>query len=119
MNWEKKSWSLMFLLVIVLVLVPTSCCMVGEKIGVLYIIHGGMDSNKPQYMWDASVQMFSYDPNHPVYQVVTWDSANWGMVLDTDVSEFTRKYVKMFEFEYERIGEKTPFIVYLISSLQI
>ena len=40
-----------------------------EEIGVLYVLHGGMDIFAPQYMWDASLHQFSYDPNHPVYQI--------------------------------------------------
>ena len=43
----------------------------GSHIGVLYVIHGGMDTNKPQYMFDAAVQQFSYDPNHSVYKLLS------------------------------------------------
>ncbi len=81
----------------------------GEKIGVLYVVHGGMENNETQYMWDAAVLQFSFDHNHAVYKLVIWNSANWPMVLDTNVSDFTLKYLRMFEFEYERIGGTDPF----------
>jgi len=71
---------------------------VGENIGVIFVIHGGMEINKPQYMWDAAVLQFSFDYNHPVYNMVIWNSENWQMVLDTNVSDFTLKYQRMFEF---------------------
>ena len=53
-------------------------------IGVLYVLHGGMDTYNPQYLWDASVQMFSYDHNHPVYHMVIWNPDAWSMVLQTE-----------------------------------
>ena len=64
MSWKKKSCCVMFLLAIALVMVPPSCLLTGEKIGVIFVIHGGMIDNKPQYMWDAVAHQFSYDPNH-------------------------------------------------------
>jgi hypothetical protein len=81
----------------------------GENIGVIFVIHGGMEINKPQYMWDAAVLQFSFDHNHSVYKFVTWNSDNWPMVLDTDTTDFALKYIKLFEFEYERIGGVDPF----------
>lgn len=78
----------------------------GEKIGVLYVLHGGMDTYNPQYLWDASVQMFSYDHNHPVYHMVIWNRDAWSMVLQT---EFAVKFIRKYEFEYERIGGTDPF----------
>ena len=80
-----------------------------NTIGVIYVIHGGMEVYEPQYMWDAAVLQFSFDPNHSVFKMVSWNSENWPMVLDTDASDFTLKYLRMFEFEYERIGGIDPF----------
>jgi len=85
-----------------------------KKIGVLYVLHGGMDVLKPQYMWDASVQMFSYDPNHPVYDMVIWNADYWPMVLQ---SEFAVKFMRKYEFEYARIGGTDPF--HRISDMQL
>ena len=109
MSCKKRNYCLIFLLAMVFFLAPTSCSIVGENIGVIFVIHGGMEINKPQYMWDAAVLQFSFDYNHPVYNMVIWNSENWSMVLDTNVSDFTLKYLRMFEFEYERIGGVDPF----------
>ena len=40
-----------------------------EKVGVLFAVHGGFSQYSRQYLWDASMQMFSYEPNHAVYTV--------------------------------------------------
>jgi len=85
MSSKKRSCCVVFLLVIALFLAPTSCFMVGEKVGVLFIHHGGMDTNKPEYMWNAAVSMFTYDPHHAVYQFVIWNPAVWSSMLNTQV----------------------------------
>ena len=72
----------------------------------LYLLHGGMDTYKPHYLWDASVQMFSYDHNHPVYHMVIWNPDAWSTVLQT---EFAVKFIRKYQFEYERIGGIDPF----------
>lgn len=78
----------------------------GSKIGVIFVLHGGMDTYKHQFLWDASVQMFSYDQNHPVYSMVIWNSAAWSTVLET---EFAIKFIRKYKFEYDRIGGIDPF----------
>jgi len=80
-----------------------------SHIGVLYVIHGGMDTNTPQYMFDAAVMQFSFDPNHSVYKLVIWNPANWPLVLDTEAAEFTLKYLRMYDFSYDRIGGTDPY----------
>jgi hypothetical protein len=80
----------------------------GEKVGVIYVVHGGMDTNKPQYMWDASVEMFSYDHNHPVYRFVIWSAASWPMILDTEVTIFAREFQMKYDFSYPRVGGVDP-----------
>ena len=42
------------------------------KVGVLFAVHGGFAQYSRQYLWDASAQMFSYEPNHSVYQYAMW-----------------------------------------------
>lgn len=84
------------------------------KIGVIYVLHGGMDRLSPRFMWDASIQMFSYDPNHPVYSMVIWNSANWSMVMQT---EFAVKFIRKYEFEYACIGGTDPF--HTLSDMQL
>jgi len=77
-----------------------------NKIGVIYVLHGGFTRYTPQHIWDSAVQMFSYDPNHPVYDMVIWNSEFWPMIGQ---SEFSVKFCKKYEFEYERIGGDDPF----------
>ena len=89
-----------------------------DKIGVIFVIHGGMAEYKPQYMWDAAVLQFSFDHNHSVYKFVNWNSDNWSMILDTDTTDFALKYIKLFEFEYERIGGVDPFNTLSFNQLQ-
>lgn len=107
-KFKYKLSGLLLLLVLPLLLLSPACLERGEKIGVLYVIHGGADTFKPQYMFDAAILQFSFDHNHPVNKLVIWNKENWPMVLDTYVSEFTLKYLKMFDFEYERIGGVDP-----------
>jgi hypothetical protein len=117
MNREGRSAFLIFLLAIAVILAPASCEHAGERIGVLFVIHGGMDTNKSQYMWDATVQQFSYDHNHSVYKFVIWNSTNWSMMLDTKTTDFAARFLRMYEFEYERIGGTDPY--YSISEQQL
>jgi hypothetical protein len=104
MSSKKRSCCVIFLLVISLFLAPTSCFMVSEKIGVLFIHHGGMDTLKNQYMWDAAVTMFTYDPYHPVYQLVIWNPVFWPTVMDSQVTAFARSFMMKYVFSYKRIG---------------
>jgi len=79
------------------------------KIGVIFVIHGGMDTYEPQYMWDSSVQQFSYDPNHSIYKFVIWNSFFWPLVLDPAFTDYAVRFIRMYAFEYERIGGTDPF----------
>ncbi len=56
---------------------PTSCGVVQEKIGVIFVVHGGMSEYNDQYLWDAGLQQFSFDPNHSVYKLAIWNPAQW------------------------------------------
>ncbi len=96
MNWVKKNCCVVFLLASVLVLIPPSCLQVNEKIGVLYVLHGGMDTLESQYMWNASVMMFSYDQNHAVHKLVIWNSAMWPSVLDTETTDFAARFIRKY-----------------------
>jgi len=77
-----------------------------NKIGVIYVLHGGFTRYTPLHIWDSAVQMFSYDPNHPVYDMVIWNSDFWPMIAQ---SEFSVKFCRKYEFEYGRIGGDDPF----------
>ena len=80
-----------------------------EDIGVILVVHGGMIENKTQSLWDAVVHQFSYDTNHSVYQLVIWNSYFWPLVLDPSFTEWALRFLRMYEFEYERIGGIDPF----------
>ena len=86
-----------------------SCRPAGNKIGVLYVLHGGMKTNAPQHMWDAVVQQFSYDHNHSIYNFVIWDPSQWPNVLDRNTTDFARRFLLMYEFGYERMGGIDPY----------
>ena len=89
-----------------------------EKIGVLYVMHGGMTYYKPQYMWDAVLHQFSYNPNHSVYKFVIWSPALWGEVLGEDYTDFAVRFLRMYDFEYDRIGGLDPFHGYTDNQLE-
>ena len=73
MRCKKRSSKVVFLLTIALAMILLSCSKVDEKIGVLFVIHGGQDTSEPQFMWDATIQQFIYDPNHTVYKYIIWN----------------------------------------------
>ena len=49
----------------------------GERIGILYVSHGGNETYGEKHLWDATMQIFSYDQNSPVYQQIIWNSDYW------------------------------------------
>ena len=107
----RSRYFLLILLFVPLILLLTlpSCTIQKEKVGVLYVLHGGMDTNKPMYMWDASVQMFAYDQNHAVYKFVIKDPAMWPTVLNPETTEFAVRFLRKYEFTYGRISGIDPF----------
>ena len=78
-------------------------------VGVLFVFHGGMEVNRPQYMFDAVLHQFSYNPNHSVYKFVIWSPNFWPLALSPDATDFATRFLRMYEFEYERIGGTDPF----------
>ncbi len=80
-----------------------------EKIGVIYVVHGGMDVNTDQHMWDATVQQFSYDHNHSVYNLIIWNRFFWPLVLDTETTDFAVRFIRKYDFSYARIGGIDPY----------
>ncbi len=82
-----------------------SSCLNTEKVGVLFVVHGGMDTIQPQYVWDSAMQQFSYNPNHPANSII-YNASMWGIVLQQEIA---KKYLLKYEFEYPRIGGTDPF----------
>ena len=77
-----------------------------NKIGVIFVVHGGFTTYKPQHLWDASTQMFSYDPNHPVNMLYLPNKNLWGGILSSGNAE---KEVLKYAYEYEKLGGIDPF----------
>ena len=105
----KKMGAFVFLLILAGLLVSSSCLQVREKIGVILVVHGGMNTYERQSLWDASVHQFSYDPNHSVYKLVIWNPTYWPLVLDPTFTDWAVRFLRMYDFEYERIGGTDPF----------
>ena len=51
----KNRRCLCLLLALAVVLGAAAHCRASEKIGVLYVLHGGMDEYRDQYLWHSSV----------------------------------------------------------------
>ena len=83
---------------------PCPAC--NRPIGVLFAVHGGTDTHHEQYLWDAGLQQFSYDPNHSVYKLAIWNSGWWDFVMK---AESSIKFMGKYDFEYPQIGGTDPF----------
>ncbi len=80
-------------------------CEQTEKIGVIYVTHGGYATYKEQYVWDVGVQQFSYDRNHPASAAIN-NSALWHVPLQ---HEIVKKYNIKYDIWYNRLGGRDPF----------
>ncbi len=80
-----------------------------EIIGVIYVIHGGSDTPEKRYLWDAVVQQFSYNPNHAVYKMVIWNKWFWPLVYSPMMTDFADRFLRMYQFEYPRVGGVDPY----------
>ena len=78
----------------------------GQKIGVLYVSHGGNETYGEKHLWDATMQIFSYDQNSPVYQQIIWNADYWPQMLKFGNAS---KEIGKYSFEYERIGGVDPY----------
>ena len=75
------------------------------KVGVIYVFHGGSDTHSARTSWNATMQIFAYDPNSAVYQRVIWNERIWpAMTQQGNSPKERRKYA----FSYGRIGERDP-----------
>ena len=76
-----------------------------RKIGVVYLVHGGFDEYSPESAWNATMQIFGYDPHSTVYRRVIWNPDAWPMLLRFGNAPKERgKYA----FEYQRLGGPDP-----------
>lgn len=74
-------------------------------IGVAFLVHGGFEESSEMGRWDATLQIFAYDPNSFVYQKVIWNPAAWPMILKVGNAP---KEKGKYAFEYARIGGRDP-----------
>lgn len=75
------------------------------KIGVVYVFHGGSSEHGPRASWEATLQIFSYDPHSPVYRHVIWNPERWPQILAA--GNAPKEQVK-YAFSYGRIGGRDP-----------
>lgn len=73
-----------------------------ERIGVIFVVHGGFDEFAPQHLFDTTVQIFSYDHNHFVYRNVIWNPSYWGFLLQMDEAQ---REIGKYSFSQERVRE--------------
>ena len=78
----------------------------GQKIGVLYVSHGGFETYGEKQIWDSTMQIFSYDQNSPVYQQILWNADYWPQLLRFGNAS---KEIGKYSFEYKRIGGVDPY----------
>ena len=76
-----------------------------RKIGVIYVFHGGFSERDPSSLWDATLQIFSYDPHSAVFQNVIWNDRIWPSLLDFGNAPKERG---KYDFEYRRVGGRDP-----------
>ena len=75
-----------------------------SKVGVLLLVHGGTKHSDTS-QWDATLQIFFYDPNSFVYQRIIWNKNAWPMILNAGNAP---KEKGKYDFEHERIGDQDP-----------
>ena len=52
-----------------------------QRVGVLYVSHGGNEVFNEKGIWDVTVQIFSYDENSPLYRSILWNEEFWPKLL--------------------------------------
>jgi hypothetical protein len=76
-----------------------------RKVGVVYVFHGGSEVAGTRSSWEATLQIFVYDPNSAVYRNVIWNAARWPQILSAGNAP---KELGKYEFSYGRIGGIDP-----------
>jgi hypothetical protein len=76
-----------------------------RKVGVVYVFHGGSAESGSRSSWEATLQIFVYDPNSPVYRKVIWNPAQWPAILAAGNAP---KELAKYAFSYGRIGGRDP-----------
>jgi len=76
-----------------------------RKVGVVYVFHGGSAESGSRSSWEATLQIFAYDPASPVYRGVIWNAVRWPLILTAGNAP---KELGKYAFSYERIGGSDP-----------
>jgi hypothetical protein len=119
MKSHAKSKIVLYILVLSLSATTLICAPETKtKIGVIYVNHGTADTYKPQYLWDVSIQMASYDPYNHVYKFTIKNPAMWPGLLDTSTNPFVAEYTERFRFTYDRVGGVEPFMAFTNMQIQ-
>jgi hypothetical protein len=80
---------------------PTAPVKSLQRIGVAYVFHGGSAEAGGRSSFEATLQIFAYDPNSAVYRRVIWDEARWPQILGAGNAP---KELGKYAFSYARIG---------------
>jgi len=82
-----------------------------KKVGVIYIVHGSPNGLALSSIWDAAIQMASYDQHSALFRNVIWNPEAWSGLLELDnparaepILALYRKYT----FQIGRIGGTDP-----------
>lgn len=75
------------------------------RVGVIFLFHGGADDYSDESSWNATMQIFGYDPHSTVYQRVIWNPQVWPRMLSFGNAP---KEKGKYTFEHQRIGGPDP-----------
>ena len=118
---ERKSLTFLCLACAILFIAACEPVSPSRKVGVLYVVHGGSASSSPASSWESSIQIFSYDPNNPIYQRVIWNPDAWPTVVkfgDDQRYANVASQIRKYAFENTRIGGLDPAHTIVLSRFQ-
>lgn len=83
----------------------------GEKVGVLYVVHGAGRTQHLSQFFDAGIQIASYDPNSSTFRNTIWAPEKWSTVIplaDKDRVASLLGLYRRSSFEFTRLGNLQP-----------
>ncbi|ARN73128.1 hypothetical protein BST96_02805 [Oceanicoccus sagamiensis] len=93
-------------LIMVLLLATLVQAQEKQRVGVVYMVHGGVKGFTIQSQWESVIKIFFYNPNSLIYKRIIWNQEVWPQVLQFGNAP---KELGKYSFEYERIGGLDPF----------
>ncbi len=82
-----------------------------RKVGVIFVVHGGAESQDIANTFDSTLQFFQYDPNNVIYKGIIWNPAMWPKVVNSGDSQAyanAATQLKKYAFQTRRIGGSDP-----------